>query len=42
MELVSKMGVKKLVAYSDSQLVVEQVNMNYEASESSMMKHLGR
>lgn len=40
--LTSEMGAKRLAAYSDSQLVVEQVNGNYKAKEPSMVKYLGK
>lgn len=42
MELVKEARAKNLVAYSDSQLVVEQMNENYKAKKLSMVKYLGK
>lgn len=40
MELALEVGAKKLVTYSDSQSIVEQVNGNYEAKDLNIMKYL--
>lgn len=39
-ELVVEVGVKKLITYRVSELVVEQVNKNYKAKKLSMVKYL--
>ncbi|XP_077250242.1 uncharacterized protein LOC143889773 [Tasmannia lanceolata] len=40
LNLAAELGAKKLKVYSDSQLVVEQVNGTYEAKELSMKRYL--
>ncbi|XP_077232541.1 uncharacterized protein LOC143869867 [Tasmannia lanceolata] len=40
LSLVTELGAKKLKVYSDSQLVVEQVNGTYEAKELRMKRYL--
>lgn len=38
----TRSGGKKLVTYSNSQLVMQQVDGNYEVQEVSMVKYLGK
>ena len=40
LKIAKELEVDRLQAYSDSQLVVGQVNENYEAREDSMVKYL--
>ncbi|KAL0373706.1 UNVERIFIED_CONTAM: Ribonuclease HI [Sesamum radiatum] len=40
MRMAHEMGVRHLLAYSDSQLVVKQVEGTYEAKEESMIQYL--
>lgn len=42
LELSLKVKENNLLVYSDSQLVVEQVNSHYEAKEPNMIKYLSR
>lgn len=42
MKLALEVGERKLVAYSDSQLVIEQVNRNYKVKKPNMVKYLGK
>lgn len=38
--IAKELGVQDLKIYSDSQLIIEQVNNNYKAWEESMIKYL--
>ncbi|KAL0293271.1 UNVERIFIED_CONTAM: hypothetical protein Sradi_6947200 [Sesamum radiatum] len=40
MRMAHETGAKHLLAYSDSQLVVKQVEVTYEAKEESMIQYL--
>ncbi|KAL0404216.1 UNVERIFIED_CONTAM: hypothetical protein Sradi_2062400 [Sesamum radiatum] len=40
MKMTHKMGARHLVAYSDSQLIVKQVEGTYEAKEENMIQYL--